>query len=245
MELVGRTALVTGGGTGIGAAVALELARRGAEVVLVSRRADHLEATAAKLTEAGLRARVLVGDVREEQLFQELAGAVPRVDVLVNNAAVFAPYGPLEEVPLDEIDAVLEIDLRAALRLVRHVLPDMKARGWGRVIHLGSVAGSLGAAGQAAYSAAKAALEGLSRSVALEAAASGVTSNLVEPGLVETERTVSQIAPEIRQGLVDATPLGRPGTPEEVAHVVAYLASEAAACVTGAIVPVDGGIGLR
>jgi len=245
VDLAGRTAVITGGGTGIGAAVARELAKRGARVILTSRREERLRAAAKDLLADGLRAEVLVGDVQSDQLLQDLGRLAPDIDILVNNAAVFATYGPVEEVPLAEINAVLEIDLRAVVRLVRHVLPNMKQRGFGRIINVGSVAGSLGAAGQVAYSTAKSALEGLTRSVALEGARHGVTCNLVEPGLVETERVVEKIDPEIRRHLIDATPLGRAGRPDEIAYAVAYMTSQAAACVTGAVLPVDGGIGLR
>ena len=244
-SLAGRTAVVTGGGTGIGAAVAFVLASRGARVVLISRSSERLHATADRLQAAGYEADILVGDVNAARILEDLDELVPEVDILVNNAAVFAPYGPLEEISLADIDAVLDVDLRAVLRLVRHVLPGMKARGLGRVINIGSVAGRLGASGQVAYSTAKAALEGLTRSVALECAGSGVTCNLVEPGLVETERALAKIAPQVRRNLVAATPVGRAGRPEEIAYAVAYLVSKSAASITGAVLPVDGGIGIR
>ena len=244
-ELAGKIALVTGGGTGIGAAIASELAGRGAKVALVSRRRERLEETAARLREEGQGALVVATDLRGDGLEAALADAVPRVDVLVNNAAVFAAYGPVEEVPQEEIDEVLEVDLRAALRLVRLALPGMKERRWGRILNIGSVAGGLGAAGQVAYATAKAGLEGLTRSVAIESAGFGVTCNLIEPGLVETARVTERIDPAVRAHLVNATPVGRPGRPEEIAFAAGYLASEAAAAVTGAVLPVSGGIGLR
>ncbi len=244
-ELAGKIALVTGGGTGIGAAIASELAGRGAQVALVSRRRERLEETAARLREEGHEALVVPTDLRGDGLETVLEGAVPRVDVLVNNAAVFATYGPVEEVPQAEIDDVLEVDLRAVLRLVRLVLPGMKERRWGRILNVGSVAGGLGAAGQVAYATAKAGLEGLTRSVAIESAGFGVTCNLIEPGLVETARVTERIDPAVRAHLVNATPVGRPGRPEEIAFAAGYLASEAAAAVTGAVLPVSGGIGLR
>lgn len=244
-DLAGRTALVTGGGTGIGAATARALGARGARVVLLSRDAGRLAPVAAALAAEGLEVEALPADIRSPQLGQLLEERIGQVDILINNAAVFATYGPLEEVPPGEVEEVLEVDLAAVLRLVRAVLPGMKARGWGRIVNLGSVAGSLGAAGQVAYSTAKAGLEGLTRAVAVEAAPHGVTCNLVEPALVLTERTVSRIEESVRDALVRATPIGRPGRPEEIAAVVAYLAGEAAGAVTGAVLPVDGGIRLR
>ncbi len=243
--LAGRTALVTGGGTGIGAAVARELAARGARVVLVGRSPERLETVATSVRESGGEALALPGDVRELALLDALDAVCERVDVLVGNAAVFAPYAPLEDVALADITDVLEVDLAAALRLARHVLGGMKARGWGRIVHVGSVAGSLGAANQVAYSTAKAGLEGLTRAVAVEAARFGVTCNLVEPGLVGTERALANISAATRADLTRATPAARPGTPQEIAHAVAFLASDAAAAITGATLPLDGGIGLR
>ena len=213
--------------------------------MLVGRTAERMAPVARSLEERGVEAQVLSADVRSPELLERLDGLGEPVDVLVNNAAVFASYGPVEEVPASEVAEVLEVDLTAVLRLVRHLLPGMKARGWGRIINLGSVAGSLGAAGQVAYSTAKAGLGGLTRAVAVEGASGGVTCNLIEPALVLTERTRAKIDPEIRDGLVRATPVGRPGDPQEVAHAVVYLASEAGGAVSGATLPVDGGIGLR
>jgi NAD(P)-dependent dehydrogenase (short-subunit alcohol dehydrogenase family) len=162
-ELEGKTALVTGAGTGIGAAIAVELAARGAKLILVARDMQRLETVATSIRERGFEAQALAGDIRSESFLAGLLEAAGRVDILVNNAAVFASYGPLEEVSRDEIQAVLDVDLVAALYLTQMALPGMKAAGWGRIIHLGSVAGSLGAVGQVAYSTAKAGLVGLWR----------------------------------------------------------------------------------
>lgn len=244
-ELVGKTAVVTGAGTGIGAAIATELAKRGAKLILVARDLQRLESVALELRERGSEAQALAGDIRSESFLAELLQAAGRVDILVNNAAVFATYGPLEEVSRSEIQAVLDVDLVAALYLTQMALPGMKAAGWGRIIHIGSVAGSLGAVGQVAYSTAKAGLVGLTRSVAAETGRFGITCNLVEPGLVETKRTLEKIDPTVRAQLTAATPMGRAGTPQEVAATVAFLASPATAAITGATLPVDGGVGLR
>lgn len=244
MELSGKTALVTGAARGIGRAVALELAQAGAHLVLLARTEDALEAVRAEVEAAGGTAVAHVADLTDPALFDALDEVAPAVDVLVNNAACFATYGPVEDVPEAEIARVLDVDLCAALRLVRHVLPGMKARGFGRILHIGSVAGSLGGAGQVAYSTAKAGLRGLTVSVAVECARRGVTSNLLELGLVTTERTSAAIDPAILRALVRNTPVGRPGTPEEVAHAVRFLASPRASYITGAVLPVSGGLGL-
>jgi len=243
-ELAGKTALVTGAARGIGRAIALELARAGAHVVLTSRSVDALASVRAEVEAAGGSAACYAADLNDAAFHEGLAEVAPAVDVLVNNAACFATYAPLERVPVEEIDAVMRTDLDAALRLVRHVLAGMKERGFGRVIHIGSVAGSLGGAGQVAYSTAKSALVGLTVSVAVECARRGVTSNLLELGFVTTERTTAAIDPQVRAALVNNTPVGRPGTPEEVAWAVRFLASPRAAFITGAVLPVSGGLGL-
>jgi 3-oxoacyl-[acyl-carrier protein] reductase len=245
MNLSGKVAVVTGAGTGIGAAVAKRLAASGARVVLVSRTTERIAEISAAIQSAGHLAQAVRGDVRSEDLRIELSKHVERVDILVNNAAVFASYGPLEGVPADELEDVMEVDLTAALRLTRFVLPGMKKAGWGRIINVGSVAGRLGAVGQVAYAAAKAGLEGFTRSLAAETARDGITCNLVEPGLVETPRTTEKIAAETIGHLIQATPLLRAGQPAEVAHAIAFLASAEASGLTGATLPVDGGLGLR
>jgi len=243
-EQVGRTAVVTGGRTGIGRGVARELARAGARVVSIARDAALLERAVVELRAAGLDVVGLAGDVTDPSLLPRLDALAPEVDVLVNNAAVFATYGDLDAVPLEELDAVLAVDLRACLILARHVLPGMKARRFGRIVQIGAVAATVGAAGQVAYATAKAALGGMTRSLAAECSRRGVTCNLIEPGLIESERAVTRIAPEIRDCLVRATPMRRPGTVEEVAYAVAFLASERASFITGATLPVAGGLGL-
>jgi 3-oxoacyl-[acyl-carrier protein] reductase len=243
-EFAGQTAVVTGGGSGIGRGIAHELARRGARVVLISRDSERLESVARALQAAGHEAQALVGDIADPALLTRLASVAPEVDVLVNSAAVFASYGDVDEVPLDEIDHVFSVDLRAALMLVRHVLPGMKARGYGRIVNIGSIAATLGASGQVAYASAKAALVGMTRSIAAECSRRGVTCNLIEPGLIASERALAKIDPQIRDCLVRATPLGRPGTVEEVAHAACFLASRRAAFITGATLPVTGGLGL-
>jgi 3-oxoacyl-[acyl-carrier protein] reductase len=242
-EHEGRVAVVTGAGSGIGRAVAFELARRGAHVVAVGR-TDSVGETARLIESGGGSALALTADVRDAGLPAALAESVPRIDVLVHNAAAFATYAPLEQVPQDELAEVLDTGLAAVLRLTAHALPGMKARRFGRIVHIGSVAASLGAAGQAAYAAAKSGLVGLTRSVALEGAAHGITCNLLELGLVATPRVERAIEPSRRAKLLAGTPVGRMGTPEEVAAAVAFLAGPDAGFLTGATVPLTGGLGL-
>jgi len=243
-ELDRRTAVITGASRGIGLAIGRALAGQGARAVLVSRNAQRLEAARDSIREAGGLAEALPADIDDPRWLARLDELASEVDVLVNNAAAFASYGPVETVAQGEIERVLATTLGSALRLTRHVLPGMKARGFGRIVNIGSVAGSLGAAGQVAYSSAKAGLAGMTVSVAIECARRGVTCNMLALGLIRTERVEEAIAPEVRAHLVRNTPLGRPGTPAEVAHAAAFLASPRAAFITGAVLPVSGGLGL-
>jgi NAD(P)-dependent dehydrogenase (short-subunit alcohol dehydrogenase family) len=243
-SLTGRCAVVTGAARGVGLAIARALGQAGARVVLISRDEQALNVAREKLIGEDVDAETLVADINTKDWFGRLDEVAPSVDILVNNAAAFATYGRLQNVERQEIDQVFQTCLISSLRLARHVLPGMTERGFGRVIQIGSVAGSVGAAGQVAYASAKAGLVGLTTSIAVETGRHGVTCNLLELGLVTTERTKSEIPDEIRNHLVRNTPVGRPGRPEEIASAVVFLASPDAAFITGAVIPVTGGLGL-
>jgi NAD(P)-dependent dehydrogenase (short-subunit alcohol dehydrogenase family) len=243
-ELSGRSALVTGAGRGIGRAIATELAARGARVLLAGRREAPLRATAEEIEALGGTTAILAGDLREAALHARLAREHPELDVLVHSAAAFAPYAPLEEVPDAAIDEVLATNVRAFLALLKLALPGMKGRGFGRVVAIGSIAAEHGAEGQVAYAAAKSALRGLIKSVAAESARFGVTANLVEPGLVATERIAESVDVSWQRRLLANTAAQRRGRPEEIAAVVGFLCSHAASYLNGAVIPASGGFGL-
>jgi len=237
-------ALVSGAGRGIGRATALRLARQGMDLVLMGRDAERLQAVGAQAEALGARVTLAPGDLLAEAFWQSLPEALCQADVLVHNASQPAAYGLLEAVELDALRGVLDSVLLAGLRLTRMVLPHMKAREHGRIVFVGSLAWQLGAHGQVGYAAAKAGLLGLVRSVALEAGRHGVTCNLVEPGFIDTERTREAVGQAMRQALSSRAALGRSGTPDEVAALIAFLASADASYITGACIPVSGGIEL-
>lgn len=243
-ELDGRTAVITGAGRGIGLAIAASLADQGARVVLVARDRKRLEQATAELCADGAHAQALVADIDDRRWLERLDELAPEVDILVHNAAAFASFHPLESVPAPEIEQVLATGIVAVLRANRHVLPGMKERGFGRLIHIGSVVARLGARNQAAYATVKSALEGLTRSLAVEGARFGVTSNLLELGLIETERTRNGLHPGIFESLEESSAIGRAGRPEEVAHAASFLASPRSGFITGVTLPVNGGLGL-
>lgn len=250
--ITGRVALVTGGGRGIGRAIALALARAGADVAICARTVPELEAVAAEVAALGRRTHFFPLDVSDRAALgrapREVADRLGPVDILVNNAGVSAS-APAARTDDESWDAVLAVDLTAPFLLTRACLPSMYERRWGRIINVASVAGRVGLRYSVAYSAAKHGLLGLTRSVALEAARKGVTVNAVCPSWTETQMLddaaeaiaahTGRTPAEARATLLAGNPVGRAALPEEVADAAVWLA--ASPIVTGQAIDVDGG----
>lgn len=239
--------LVTGASRGIGRSIALRFARDGARVGINYRQnTAAAEATAEDISRLGGEPLLLPGDVCDPSavatIFETLLGRWGRLDVLVNNAGIVRDTLVLRMTD-DDWDRVITTNLRSAFLCTRAALRPMLRQRRGRIINLSSISGIRGNAGQANYSASKAALIGFTKSVAREVASRGITVNAVAPGLVETDIT-RQMPEKARDALVEQIPLGRMGTPEEVAEVVWFLATEHAGYITGQAIVVDGGLAM-
>jgi 3-oxoacyl-[acyl-carrier protein] reductase len=244
---VARVALVTGAGRGIGRAVAEHLALAGCRVAVnYHSSAAEAEAVAAGIVAGGGEALAVGADVSAEAEVAALFAAVEErlgpVEILVNNAGITRD-GLLLRMSTADWDAVLATDLRSAFLCTRAALRGMLRARWGRIISIGSVAGLVGNAGQANYAAAKAGLIGFTKAVAREVGSRGITANVVAPGFIATEMTAA-LGEAVGEAARGAIAVGRFGTPQEVAAAVGYLASDAAAYVTGQVMVIDGGMAL-
>jgi 3-oxoacyl-[acyl-carrier protein] reductase len=242
-DLGGKTALVTGASGGIGAEIARALHKQGAVVALSGTRRAALDALAAELTD---RVHVLPADLSDPAAAPELIvaaeAAMGKVDILVNNAGL-TKDGLALRMSDGDWDKVLDVDLAAPFRLSRAALKFMLRRKAGRIINIGSVVGSTGNAGQANYAAAKAGLIGLTKALAQEVASRGITVNLVAPGFISTPMT-DALSEAQRAALADKIPLGRLGTPADIAAAVVYLAADEAGWMTGATLHINGGMAM-
>ena len=244
--MMGRLALVTGAARGIGRAVAIELGRHGHDVAVDYRGSEEAAASlVAELEGMGVRARAFRADVSDhaqvEALFADVASSLGRApEVLVNNAGVTRD-GLLMRMKDEDWDTVLATNLRSAFLCTREALRAMAKARWGRIVNVASVVGLVGNAGQANYAASKAGLIGFTRSVAREYAARGITCNAVAPGFIETDMT-AVLKDDARAAILAQIPVGRMGSPDDVARAVAFLAHEETTYVTGQIFAVDGGM---
>jgi 3-oxoacyl-[acyl-carrier protein] reductase len=245
--LAGKVALVTGGSRGIGRAIALELARQGADVAInYAHNAEAATQVLSTITAMGRRAVALPADVGDyaqaATLVGETATMLGRLDILVNNAGVTRDT-LLLRMAEEDWDEVLRVNLKSAFNTSKAAARLMARQRAGRIINISSVSGLMGQAGQANYSASKAGLIGLTKSMAREFAGRGITVNVVAPGLITTDMT-APLPEELRAQLRTLIPQGRFGAAEDVAYAVAFLAADAAAYITGAVLPVDGGLSM-
>ena len=247
MRFDGRVAMVTGGAKGIGAAVARALARAGARVALLDVDAPALDALTRDLEREGGEVLARKADVtRAADVEAAVEAARARwgpVEVLVNNCGGFSTIRPTEEIPDDEWDLVLRVNLTSAFLCTKSVLPAMKQRRWGRIVNFSSIGGRGGLLLLCShYAAAKAAILGFTRHVALEVAGLGITVNAVAPGTVATERFRALRTADETEALAERVPMKRVAEPSEIAEIVLFLASDAASYVTGACLDVNGGV---
>ena len=246
-DLTGKVAIVTGGSRGIGRAVSLVLGRQGADVAFLDRAAclvdDH---TQKDVMAMGRRSVCIGGDVTDPASCKELVDATlkefGRIDILVNNAGIFRDNLAIKIT--DEAWAeVIETNLTGAFYMARAVLRPMIRQRFGRIVNMSSVAGQMGNAGQANYSASKAGLIGLTKALAREVASRGITVNAIAPGFVVTEMT-NRLPDDVKQGILAQTPIGRFATTDEIAAAVVFLASDEAAYITGQVLGIDGGLAM-
>jgi 3-oxoacyl-[acyl-carrier protein] reductase len=244
MTLSGRVALVTGASQGIGRACALKLAQSGATLALAARSQDKLQDLVGEIAAAGGTATAFTMDVGvEEQIkstFKAVLAQFGKIDILVNNAGITRDQLVMRMKRADW-DSVLNTNLTSAYLCTQQAISSMLKQRWGRIVNIASIFGQMGQAGQANYAASKAGLIGLTMAIARELGSRNITCNAVAPGLIETAMT-SGLGEDFKQNAMKMIPLGRVGSPEDVASAVAFLASEEASYITGHVLNVNGGM---
>jgi len=245
--LKGKVALVTGGSRGIGRAIALAMAQAGADVAIVfSSKREQAEQVCLTARAFGVKAECYACDVSDFTATKETVDQILQdfgtVDILVNNAGITAD-GLVSQLKEEDFDRVIDINLKGAFHMTKHLYKTFIRKRAGRIINISSVSGICGNAGQANYSASKAGLIGMSKSVARELASRGITCNVVAPGFIESDMT-AQLPDTLKEAANAQIPMKRMGTPEEVAQVCLFLAGDAASYMTGNVIAVDGGLNM-
>jgi len=244
MSLSGRVAFVTGASQGIGRTCALRLAQEGATVAAAARNQEKLNQLVGEISSAGGQAASFAVDVADEEQIKSVVKTAlaqfGKIDVLVNNAGITRDQLVMR-MKRSDWDVVVQTNLTSAYLCIQQVIPSMLKQRWGRIINVTSVFGQMGQAGQANYAASKAGLIGLTMAIAREVGSRNITCNAVAPGFIETAMT-AVLSEEFKQNAVKQIPLGRVGTPEDVASAVAFLASDQASYITGHVLSVNGGM---
>lgn len=245
MRLQNKVAIVTGGGTGIGRGIALMFAKEGAKVVVAGRRMEPLNEVTNTIKTAGGEALAVQTDVslvdQVEAMFKQTMDKYGRVDILVNNAGIYLPHDAVSATE-EEWNKVISIDLKSVWLCSKVVIPQMINQGGGKIINIASIAGLVGFAGSAFYCATKGAVVNLTREMALDYASKKININAIAPGVIESEMTKPFLTDEnYTKSLLDQTPVGRIGKPEDIAYGAVYLASDESSFVTGHILVIDGG----
>jgi 3-oxoacyl-[acyl-carrier protein] reductase len=246
-SLTGRVAIITGAGQGIGRVFAKAFAAAGAIPIIAEHNRERGEAVAAEIALAGGRSRAIATDVADPASVSAMAKAVEaefgRIDILINNAAIFSTLEmrPFDKIPLDEWDTVLRIKVTGAFLCTRVVVNAMRRAKWGRIINMASGAVTLGRPNYLHYIASKAALDGMTRSLARELGPDGITVNAILPGATFTEIERKTVTPEQKERIIAMQCIARPEGPEDLVGTALFLASDAAAFLTGQAITVDGG----